>query len=107
MSVDYPCVMPIAAARGKLDELADQVLREGQPVVLERAQGEPSLALIAATDLDDLHQFRHRQRLSDLMAAMQSLEDITEGRTRPADEFLAEIDHLIATLEDSPQSHAE
>jgi PHD/YefM family antitoxin component YafN of YafNO toxin-antitoxin module len=107
MPTEYPCVMPIAAARGKLEEIADQVLREGQPVVLERAQGKPALALIAAADLNELHQFRHRQRLSDLMAAMQSLEDISEGRTRPAGEFLAEIDHLIAALEDEPQPHAE
>jgi len=85
-------IVPITTARAKLTELADQVARTGVGKVLTR-NGESYVALITASDFDDLAAFRHEQHLSVLRAVAEGLEEIDAKRTYTADEFRP---HLLA-----------
>jgi len=69
-------IVPITTARAKLTELADQVARTGEGKVLTR-NGESYVALITASDFDDLMAFRHEQHLSVLRAVAEGLEEPT------------------------------
>jgi prevent-host-death family protein len=79
-------IVPITTARARLTELADQVARTGEGKVLTR-NGESYVALITASDFDDLIAFRHEQHLSVLRAVAEGLEDIEAERTYGLDEF--------------------
>lgn len=69
-------IVPITTARAKLTELADQVARTGEAKVLTR-NGESYVALITASDFDELMAFRHEQHLSVLRAVAEGLEEPT------------------------------
>jgi prevent-host-death family protein len=79
-------IVPITTARAKLTELADQVARTGQGKVLTR-NGESYVALITASDYDELTALRHEQHLSVLRAVAEGLEDVNAQRTLSWEEF--------------------
>ncbi len=86
-------IVPITTARAKLTELADQVARTGEGKVLTR-NGESYVALITASDFDDLMAFRHEQHLSVLRAVAEGIEDINAGRTSTWNEFAPRLHAL-------------
>ncbi|GEM_PF-4818664 len=86
-------IVPITTARAKLTELADQVARTGQGKVLTR-NGESYVAIITASDYDELTAFRHEQHLSVLRAVAEGLEDINAGRTIDWPEFQPQLHAL-------------
>ena len=94
-------IVPITTARARLTELADQVARTGEGKVLTR-NGESYVALITASDFDDLTAFRHEQHLSVLRAVAEGLEDIEAERTYSLDEFRP---HLHALRQRVRQQH--
>ncbi|HMC16739.1 MAG TPA: type II toxin-antitoxin system Phd/YefM family antitoxin [Albitalea sp.] len=93
MPLETKDIVPITTARAKLTELADQVARTGEGKVLTR-NGESYVALITASDFDDLTAFRHEQHLSVLRAVAEGLEDIAAERTYSRDEFRPQLHAL-------------
>jgi prevent-host-death family protein len=86
-------IVPITTARAKLTELADQVARTGQGKVLTR-NGESYVAIITASDYDELTALRHEQHLSVLRAVAEGLEDVNSGRTMSWEEFQPQLHAL-------------
>jgi prevent-host-death family protein len=86
-------IVPITTARAKLTELADQVARTGQGKVLTR-NGESYVAIVTASDYDELTAFRHEQHLSVLRAVAEGLDDVNAERTLSLDEFRPQLHAL-------------
>jgi len=86
-------IVPITTARAKLTELAEQVARTGQGKVLTR-NGESYVAIITASDYDELTALRHEQHLSVLRAVAEGLEDVKAGRTLGWEEFQPQLHAL-------------
>ena len=90
-------IIPISQARARLTELADEVATHGRPKLLTR-NGTGYVALVTATELDELERFRAAAWQSNFEAVVAALPEIQAGQGMAVDEFKKRSTALISKL---------
>ena len=93
MYLEINDIVPISQARARLTALADDVVTNGRHKMFTR-NGESYVALVGAHELQELEQYRSAQRMADLRALEDGLEDIKAGRVWTVEEFKPQMAQL-------------
>lgn len=86
MQIALNNIVPISQARARLTELADEVATDGRPKLFTR-NGTGYVALISASELEELENFRSMAYASNLAALTQALPEIQSGKGMSVNDF--------------------
>ena len=103
MNLALDDIVPISQARARLTELADQVATQGRPKLFTR-NGTGYVALVTASELEELERFRAEAWYSNLRAVAAALPQMHAGQGMQVEEFKRRSKALVAKLEKSGQA---
>ena len=86
-------IIPIAQARVRLTQLADDVSQTGRAKIFTK-NGASYVALISADQLDDFRRFKEADHLSRLKVLVEAAEDIEAGHVYAWNEFKPRLARL-------------